>query len=74
MLIEYIIRDIISFIIVDKDEKLEAAMYSFYNSQTFEKLNDIETGLYLDSSAYVYEIFKEELDGYPFTKGKGAYE
>lgn len=35
-------------------------MKIFYNSQTFDKLMDIETGLYLESSAYVYGIFQDE--------------
>ena len=28
---------------------------------TFEKLYDIETGLYLDGSAYIYEMLKREM-------------
>ena len=36
------------------------AMTSFYNSETFTKLNDFETGLYLESPLYVYDIFKTE--------------
>jgi len=34
----------------------------FYSSQTFAKLNDIETGLYLESSDYVYTLFQDELN------------
>jgi len=60
LLIEYIIRDIIGFIMVDSNIKLDEAMNIFYNSKTFEKLQDVETGLYLNGSAYIYEIFKEE--------------
>lgn len=29
--------------------------------ETFEKLSNIETGLYLDGSVYVYELLKREL-------------
>ena len=36
------------------------SMTSFYNSETFTKLNDLETGLYLESPLYVYDIFKTE--------------
>jgi len=60
LLIEYIIRDIIGFIMVDSNIKLDEAMNDFYNSKTFEKLQDVETGLYLNGSAYIYEIFNEE--------------
>lgn len=38
----------------------DQAMQIFYNSQTFDKLMDVETGLYLESSAYVYGIFQDE--------------
>ena len=31
-----------------------------YTSQTFAKLNDVETGLYLESPLYVYDIYKTE--------------
>lgn len=35
-------------------------MEIFYNLQTFDKLTDIETGLYLEGSAYVYGLFQDE--------------
>lgn len=53
-LIEYIIQDIIEYIVMDLRIEYDIAMQLFYNSQTFDKLTDIETGLYLESSAYVY--------------------
>mgnify|MGYP007041225037 CR=1 FL=1 len=34
----------------------------FYNSEVFEKLQDEETGLYKESSAYVYDLFKDEMN------------
>ena len=37
-------------------------MNKFYNSKVFEKLQDEETGLYLESSEYVYDLFKDELN------------
>lgn len=35
-------------------------MREFYSSEVFEKLNEPETGLYLESPAYIYELFKSE--------------
>ena len=32
-----------------------------YNSELFEKLLDVETGIYLECSLYVYDILKDEL-------------
>lgn len=59
-LIEYNIQDIIEYIVQDFRLEYDQAMKIFYNSQTFDKLMDIETGLYLESSAYVYGIFQDE--------------
>ncbi len=63
MLVEYITQDIIGYLMVDNNFDIDEAMHVFYNLQTFEKLQDVETGLYLEGSAYVYEIFKTELCG-----------
>jgi hypothetical protein len=59
-LIEYQIQDIIEYMVKDLQMEYDKAMNSFYSSQTFDKLMDIETGLYLESSAYVYGIFQDE--------------
>jgi len=61
MLIEYIIQDVVAFIVDDKKISIEEAMYLFYNSKIFDKLHDNETGLYLESSAFIYEILKDEI-------------
>lgn len=57
---EYNIQDIIEYIVLDLGIGYDKAMLLFYNSQTFDKLMDIETGLYLESSAYVYGLFQDE--------------
>lgn len=59
-LVEYNIQDIIEYIVWDLQIEYDKAMQLFYNSQTFDKLVDTETGLYLESSAYVYDIFLDE--------------
>ena len=60
MLIEYIVSDIIGYIMEDNDIKMSDAMAILYGSTFFEKLCDVETGLYLDGSAYLYELLREE--------------
>lgn len=62
MLIEYNIQEIIEYISNDKGIDYDEAMHQFYSSKVFEKLNDIDTGLYLESSAYIYDLFKSETD------------
>lgn len=59
-LIEYHIQDMIEYMVRDYQMEYDQAMRLFYHSKTFEKLTDIETGLYLESSAYVYGIFQDE--------------
>lgn len=60
-LVEGITKDIIAYLIEDNRCDLSTALKEFYNSETFAKLSDESTGLYIESSAYVYEMLKEEL-------------
>ncbi|MCI8638493.1 MAG: hypothetical protein HFG41_04910 [Coprococcus sp.] len=59
-LIEFNAHDIISFIVEDTGVEFDEAMNRFYSSETFDKLQDSETGLYLESPSYVYEIYLDE--------------
>lgn len=62
-MIEYTTQEVIRYLIEDNDIGMEQAMEQFYLSEIFEKLNDIETGLYLEGSGYVYEMLKNEISG-----------
>lgn len=59
-MIEYTIREVIRYLIEDNGISMEQAMEKFYMSEVFSKLNDIETGLYLEGAAYIYEMLKQE--------------
>ena len=61
-LIEYIIQDIVDMFSSDQDIEYDEAMNKFYNSKVFEKLQDTETGVYMESSEYVYDLFKDEIN------------
>ena len=61
-LIEYIAQDIVDMFSSDQDIEYDEAMNKFYNSKVFEKLQDKETGLYMESSEYVYDLFKDEIN------------
>ena len=61
-LIEYIVQDIIDMFSSDQNIEYDEAMNRFYNSKIFEKLQDKETGLYMESSEYVYDLFKDEMN------------
>lgn len=41
---------------------LEKAMETLYNSDTFARLQDANTGLYYQSSGYVYSFLVSELN------------
>lgn len=60
ILMEYNTQDIIEFIVQDFGVEYDEAMRRFYNSEVFEKLRNPETGLYLESPAYVYGLFQDE--------------
>jgi hypothetical protein len=60
-LVEYIIRDVIEYYVLDEKAEMKDAIALFYDSKVFAKLNDVQTGLYLNSSAYVYDLFRDEL-------------
>ncbi len=59
-MIEYTTQEVIAYLMEDKQLLMEQAMNDFYMSETFEKLSDIETGLYLEGSMYIYEMLKRE--------------
>ena len=59
---EYIIQDIVDMFATEQDIEYDVAMDKFYNSEVFEKLQDEETGLYLESSDYIYDLFKDEVN------------
>ena len=58
---EYVVRDVIEYLMIDEKINLKDAMTRFYNSEVYGKLHDSETGLYLQSPAYVYDLFRDEL-------------
>ena len=45
----------------DFNLNVKEAMKNFYNSEVFNRLEDCETGLYRESGAYVYELYKTEM-------------
>ncbi|MBO6284401.1 MAG: hypothetical protein J6M63_10780 [Pseudobutyrivibrio sp.] len=61
-LIEFAVQDVVEMISKDMQIDYEDAMNYFYESQIFDKLQDVDTGLYRESSAYVYDLYKDELN------------
>ena len=61
-LIEYVIQDVIEMIVSNQKLEYDEAMNKFYNSEVFDKLQDKETELYKESPAYVYDLFRDEMN------------
>lgn len=60
-LVEYITTRVVEWIMRDHTLGLEQALLLFHNSETFDKLCDKLTDLYIESPAYIYELLNEEL-------------
>ena len=59
---EEIVKDLISRLMEERGLTMQEAFDKVYNSHLFEKLNDPKTGLYFQSSGYVYSYLQEELN------------
>ena len=59
---EEIVKDLISRLMEERGLTMQEAFDKVYNSRLFEKLNDPKTGLYFQSSGYVYSYLIDELD------------
>lgn len=60
-LVEYITTRVVEWIMRDQALGLEEALLLFHNSETFDKLCEKRTGLYIESPAYIYELLTDEL-------------
>ena len=58
-LVQNIVTDIIGYIVEDNKVDIITATEIWGESGFSDKVQDAETGLYLEGSAYVYELFKE---------------
>lgn len=58
---ECMLRDLAVMLIDEYNISLVEALDILYNSETFEKLQDPETGLYFQSPVYVFDFLQREL-------------
>lgn len=59
---EDIVKDMITRLIDERGISMQDAFDVVYNSRLFEKLDNPKTGLYFQSSGYVYSLLTEELE------------
>lgn len=58
---EELAADLAEFLAKDFDMTITEALDAMYGSETYSKLCDPNTGLYFQSSQYVYSFLKNEL-------------
>ena len=59
-LTDYVLSGLILLIMEKQQKSLPEALDLLYNSQLYNKLSDPETGLYLQSKYYNYELLQQE--------------
>ncbi len=59
---EEIVKDLIARLMDERGLTMREAFDTVYNSRLFEKLSDPKTGLYFQSSGYVYSYLQDELN------------
>ena len=59
---EYMVQDLVEMLTEAQGIEFDVAMCIVYESEVYEKLLDIETGLYRESPAYVYGLLQDELN------------
>ncbi len=61
-MMEYMVQDLVEILAVEHDMEYDAAMNIVYHSEVYEKIMDVETGLYRESASYVYGLLQDELN------------
>ena len=60
LLIHNIISEVVTYISEEQNISIEKALEFFYTTEVASKLEDLETGYYLEGARYIYEIVREE--------------
>lgn len=60
-MIEELVKDLVLKLMEEQRMSITDALDTVYNSDTYEKILDLGTGLYSQSTAYVFDILKREL-------------
>ena len=60
-MIEEISKEIVLMLMEEHQMDMNEALKALYTSDTYTRLSNLETGLYAQSTAYVYEYLEKEL-------------
>ncbi len=59
---EMITQDVVAFLVEDRGMSIVDAMTACYNSKVYALLQENDNELYLEGSAYIYDLLKNELE------------
>ena len=59
--IEELVKEIALRLMDERDLTMKQALDTVYNSETYSKVLDVRTGLFSQSTAYVYSILETEI-------------
>lgn len=60
--IECLTKDLVTMLMEERGVTMEQAMDMVYNSHTYEKIENVRTGLFYQSAVYVMDMLQEELE------------
>jgi len=60
-LLDNLTKNLVLMVMEDFNYSITEALDVVYNSQLYEKVLDLETGLYYQSAGYNYELLRNEL-------------
>lgn len=60
-LIETMSKDLVLLLMEDFNMDMKTALRTLYTSDTYAKLQNVKTGLYIQSPRYVYDFLKNEI-------------
>lgn len=61
-MIEYMVQDLVEMLTEAQNIEYDVAMKVIYDTQIYDKIADVETGLYRESPSYVYGLLQDELN------------
>lgn len=61
-MIDCIMSDLTVYLMRDYNITMEKALSTIYNSEYYNRLNNIDTGLYCESSPYNYHFLQHEIE------------
>ena len=61
-MVETLTRELITRLMEERSLTMREAMDIVYNSKTYTVLNNLDSGLYFQSPAYVFDVLEEEIN------------